>query len=124
MDSMTDQEVVAQLQSNTPANRARVIFRTMAGRIEQAQAQRSPASPIEAARMEFEAVAKIAETLGWTGLPNPGWESVYHAKMGDDWTERMRVPGGWLYRNSLMIEGAGELSPSWHVNIVLVTEGI
>jgi hypothetical protein len=61
---MTDQEILAEMQADTPLNRARRIFSGACGRIEQAGLQRRPASPIEIRRMEFEAVRQIAEALG------------------------------------------------------------
>lgn len=64
---LTDEDVMAQLNSNTPLNRARRVFSGEVGRFEQAymnaDAQGRSISPIESRRMEFEAVQRIAEAL-------------------------------------------------------------
>ena len=60
---MTDEEVIAALNSDTPLNAARRIFSSESAKIEQAWQQRSPISPVEWRRMEFEAVRKIAAAL-------------------------------------------------------------
>jgi hypothetical protein len=56
---VTDDEVMAELRSDSKLNRARREFSSASARIEQAGLQRSPASPIDVRRMEFEAVRKI-----------------------------------------------------------------
>lgn len=61
---MTDQEVSVALQENNNLNRTRKIFSGWCGKIDQAQRQKKPLSPIELRRMEFEAVRDIAVTLG------------------------------------------------------------
>ena len=61
---MTDKEVMAALRSDTPLNRARAVFSSCCGEIEQACAQRRAPGPIELRAMEFEAVRKIAAALG------------------------------------------------------------
>lgn len=32
-------------------------------------------------------------------MKNQKWEMVWQAKNHDSWTLRLKVPGGWLYRN-------------------------
>lgn len=59
MAEMSNEEVMAELRSDTPLNRARAIFSSEYGRIEQAGQQRNPPGPIEIRRMEFEAVERI-----------------------------------------------------------------
>lgn len=61
---MTDKEVMAELGSLSPWNRARKVFSASSARIEQAGQQRKPLSPIDMRRMEFEAVRRIAAELG------------------------------------------------------------
>jgi hypothetical protein len=56
---MTDDEVMAELRSDSPLNRARQQFSSWSGRIEQRGQQRQPYSPIEMRRMEFQAVQAI-----------------------------------------------------------------
>ena len=56
---MTDDEVMAELKSDSKINRARREFSSACGRIEQAGQQRTPLGPIHMRRMEFEAVMKI-----------------------------------------------------------------
>lgn len=63
---MDDKELFAELATNSPLNRARRVFLGEVARIEQAEQQRSPLSPITRRRMEFEAVKKIAAELGVT----------------------------------------------------------
>ncbi len=60
---MTDQEVMEALRSDTALNRARAVFSSECGKIEQAVMQRRPAGPIEIRRMEFEAVKRIIAAL-------------------------------------------------------------
>lgn len=59
-----DAETMSMLREEGPLQAARRIFSSRSARIEQAHAQRRPPSPIEVRRMEFEAVAEIAEALG------------------------------------------------------------
>ena len=59
----TDQEVMELLRGNSPLNRARQEFSSACGRIDQAGHQRTPLSPIEMRRMEFEAVERIHAAL-------------------------------------------------------------
>lgn len=64
MTKMTNDEVMSELHSGSPLNRARQKFSSAAARIEQAGQQRKPPCPIEVKRMEFEAVREIVEALG------------------------------------------------------------
>lgn len=61
---MTNDEVMSELRSDSPFNRARQKFSSAAARIEQAGQQRKPPSPVDIRRMEFEAVREIVEALG------------------------------------------------------------
>ena len=61
---MSDLEVIAELDSGSKFNQARQKFSDASARIEQASMQRSPLLPIQARRMEFEAVREIAKVLG------------------------------------------------------------
>jgi hypothetical protein len=61
---MTDVEVIAELKSASTLNNVRAIFSSWRAKIEQAGQQRTPLSPVEMRRMEFEAARKIAEQLG------------------------------------------------------------
>ena len=63
MARMTDDEVMAELRSDSVLNKARSAFSGWSGKIEQAMAQRRPISPIEMRRMEFEAVKVIRDIL-------------------------------------------------------------
>lgn len=56
---MTDAEILKELQSDSPRNRARQQFSNWSGKIDQAGMQRKPLTPIEMRRMEFEAVEAI-----------------------------------------------------------------
>lgn len=60
----TDQEVIDACQSDTPWNRARRIFAHEIAAIDQAYLQQPRPTPVEARRMEFEAVRRIAAALG------------------------------------------------------------
>lgn len=65
---MTDEEiaeVISELRSDSPLNRARQLFSSWRARIEHAMAQRKPISPVEMRKMEFQAVREIATALGW-----------------------------------------------------------
>ncbi|MCB7127911.1 MAG: hypothetical protein J3T61_00030 [Candidatus Brocadiales bacterium] len=61
---MTDDEVRAALNSDTPLNQARKVFSGELGLFEQSAMQRRTPTPVEWRRMEFEAVRKIAVELG------------------------------------------------------------
>lgn len=61
---MTDEEVMAALNSDTPLNRARRVFSGEVGRMEQATTQYYTPTPIEWRKLEFDAVRKIAAELG------------------------------------------------------------
>lgn len=61
---MTDEELMREIGTDSPLNRARKTFRFAAAGIEQAQAQRRLISPVQVRRMEFEAVERIAAELG------------------------------------------------------------
>ena len=63
---MTDEEVMAELKTDSPLNRARAEFSFGAARIEQAGMQHKPPSPIDVRRMEFEAVRKILMAAGFS----------------------------------------------------------
>lgn len=65
---MTQEEIMRELGSETLLNRARRVFSGHCARIEQAELQRTPFSPIELRRMEFEAVREIAAILGVNDL--------------------------------------------------------
>lgn len=56
---LSDEGVIQLLQSDSPLNKARKEFSHGAARIEQAGQQRTPLSPVEMRRMEFEVVEKI-----------------------------------------------------------------
>jgi len=58
-ERMSTSEIMAELGTDSALNRARKKFSSWCGRIEQAGQQRSPLSPIELRRMEFEAVQEI-----------------------------------------------------------------
>jgi len=60
---MTDEEVIAELRSDSSLNKARLQFSSWSARIEQAGAQRKPLGPIEWRRMEFQAVKAIMEAM-------------------------------------------------------------
>jgi hypothetical protein len=56
---MTDDEVIAEMKSDSPWNAARRQFSAASARIEQAGQQRTPLSPIAMRRREFQAVLEI-----------------------------------------------------------------
>jgi hypothetical protein len=56
---MTDSEVVAEMKSDTPLNRARQAFSNAYAEIDQADQQRVRPSICDIRRMEFAAVEKI-----------------------------------------------------------------
>lgn len=64
MIKMTDQEVLAELQKDTPLSRARREFSSWSAKIEQAGAQRKPLTSIQLRRMEFEAAQRIVAAYG------------------------------------------------------------
>ena len=64
MRKMTDEEVMAELNTDTPLNRARRVFAGETGRLEQKAMQRYEPTAIEWKRMEFDAVKRIAAELG------------------------------------------------------------
>jgi len=59
MPKMTDDEVLAELRSESPLNKARQAFYHWSAKIEQDAQQRRPAGPIETRRMEFDAVKAV-----------------------------------------------------------------
>ena len=79
---MNNDDVMKEMRSDTPLNRARVAFSGAAAAIEQAAMQRRPPGSIEVRRMEFEAVGKI---LAAAGFPLPRQSSdlrqVLHSLM-------------------------------------------
>jgi hypothetical protein len=64
---MTDDEVIAELRSDSPLNKARQQFSSWSARIEQKGQQRRPLTPIEMRRMEFEAVQAIVAAFSGKG---------------------------------------------------------
>ncbi len=64
---MTKEEIMKELRSNTPINKARAAFSHWSARIEQAGQQRKPLDPITMRGMEFEAVMEIWEILSGVG---------------------------------------------------------
>lgn len=64
IDRLADAEVIAELKTTSLLNRARRQFSSWSAKIEQAQQQRRPLTPIEMRRMEFDAVRAIAKELG------------------------------------------------------------
>lgn len=64
ISALTTEQIVLELKSDSLLNKARAIIRATHGQIEQASAQRKPASSIDIVRMELEAVIKIANLLG------------------------------------------------------------
>lgn len=56
---MTDEEIIVELRSGSPLNKARQQFSSWTARIEQRSQQRQPYSPVEMRRMEFQAVPSI-----------------------------------------------------------------
>lgn len=63
---MTDKEIMDLLRGDSLWNKARAVFSSECAEIEQAGMQRRRPGPIEARRMEFEAVRRIAAVLGVT----------------------------------------------------------
>jgi hypothetical protein len=57
----TQDEIMKLLGTDEPINRARKVFSSWCARIEQAGQQRTPLSPVEMRRMEFEAVEAIIQ---------------------------------------------------------------
>ena len=62
-DEITHAEIMANLATDSPLNRARLILASEYARIEQAGGRRAM-SPLTLRRMEFEAIKKIAAALG------------------------------------------------------------
>ncbi len=60
---MTDDEILAELQSDTLLNKVRRIFAAEASRIEQAGCQQRTPTPIEHRYMEFKAAEKIINAI-------------------------------------------------------------
>lgn len=56
---MTNDEIMAEIRSGSPFDKARALFSSWSARIEQEQHQRDSISPIEARGLEFEAVKAI-----------------------------------------------------------------
>jgi len=71
MARRTDAEVMAELKSDSPLNKARAKFSNWCGRIEQEGMQRKPAGPVEIRRLEFEAVEAIRDALA------PTWQETH-----------------------------------------------
>ncbi len=61
---MTKEEFITKLSDDTPLGKARRVFSSEAGRIEQALQQRDPPGAVALRMMEFEAAKKIAVVLG------------------------------------------------------------
>ncbi len=59
MDEQQKRELIKEMQSNSQLNRARIVFVSECGRIDQANSQRTPINIFEMRLMEFEAVEKI-----------------------------------------------------------------
>lgn len=66
---MTDEEVMAELLSESALNKARAKFYHHAAKIEQALEQRRAPGPIEMRRMEFEATKDIIATFVANEVP-------------------------------------------------------
>ena len=56
---MSDEEILAEMQSDSLLNKMRQMFSGERARIEQAAQQRVPLTPIQFRRMEFEAAEKL-----------------------------------------------------------------
>jgi hypothetical protein len=69
---VTDDEVIAELRSDSALNKARQQFSSWSARIEQRGQQRKPLSAIEMRRMEFQAVQAIAVALSGKGAHEEG----------------------------------------------------
>lgn len=67
MKRRTDEQVMAELGSQSPLDRARAVFSAYAARLEQEAMQRRPIGPIEARRIEFEAVEAIVAAYSRPG---------------------------------------------------------
>jgi hypothetical protein len=59
MNKMTQDEVMAELRSESNWNKARAKFSGWCGRLEQEGMQRKPIGPIERRELEFRAVKEI-----------------------------------------------------------------
>lgn len=62
--NMTGREIIDALQADTPLAKVRAIFSQRSAQIEQAQAQRTPLSPIEMRRMELQAANAVLALFG------------------------------------------------------------
>ncbi len=71
-DALTVEAMLAPPAEMTPFAKARLAFSSAAAGIEQACAQRVPASPIEVRRMEFAAVERILAAFGLAVDPATG----------------------------------------------------
>jgi hypothetical protein len=58
---MTKEEILSEMQSDSKLNRARRVFSSYWGQIENSQHQRVPLTIFQIRAMEFEAVQKIKE---------------------------------------------------------------
>jgi hypothetical protein len=76
MQHMTDQEVLDELQKETPLNLARREFSSWCAKIEQAGQQKKPLGSIERRRMEFEAVKNILARYGMSVLTKAQTEFI------------------------------------------------
>ncbi len=64
INRMTDEEVLAELNSDSLLSRARSVYSSVTFKIDQACLEEPPPTPVEMRRMEFEATIKIAAALG------------------------------------------------------------
>lgn len=90
---MSNEEVMRELRSDSPLNRARAAFSSACGRIEQEGQQRNPIGPIAIRAMEFEAVCKIIEAAGYEVPPKrsaEGEETITRADVMDQTAEARR----------------------------------
>lgn len=68
---MNDAEVMAELRSNSPLNKARAVLSSAIGEAEQDGMQRKPPGPVEMRRKEFAAVRRILIAYGVTLTDTP-----------------------------------------------------
>ncbi len=61
---MTQDEVLAELKTDSLFNKARREFSSASAKIEQASQQRTSLAPVDMRRMEFKAVEKILAIYG------------------------------------------------------------
>jgi hypothetical protein len=71
-DALTDLDMLAEPQDRGPFHEARRVFSSASAGIEQACAQRVPASPLQVRRMEFAAVEGILAAFGLVVDPATG----------------------------------------------------